>query len=595
MSYNKFLNNKTNKSCDNESGIGPLIDTDDEDDDFNILNKLSLGKVELIHEPKEKEFQKYLNRNSDEYFFNKSDLDKMGDFKDLVRVYKYCNKIYFHYNIVSNLWVEERSDDSVINRICEETEKILNPEKKFVCQLLQNIFNELNMKKKSGKITTAEELKLTEIDQAIKDFNKFITNTIKEHQKTKFATSVLKFFHHKISDPDFMEKININNHHLLPLKNGNLNLELMRMESRNEFQLFTKCLDIDEFSNYKETDEEYKLVDKFFSDICSGYEPKKDYLQKILGYFLTGSVPLGRCFFIFFGNGKNGKSALVEIIQGIMGSFFCKTIDTSVIIKKGKKNAGQASPEIEVLDYGLRLGLLSETDDGDKLNESLIKNITGYDPISYRPLYGKQKDFKTETKLCMLTNNKPYFKLSTSMVDRLRFIDFKSRFLNDNELKNEKAIKEDGSLKECYYKADPELIRNLKTIYKKYVLLWMAKGAKKFYEDGHLNIPDDKVLIEENRSYINELDSVQRFINEAAVIDEDEKTSITEVKSAYIKFCNDEEIPAIKPSELRKQLLKMFEIKKDNTNYYYGFKLKNTDNQDFNDEEDKKISKFGLD
>ena len=47
----------------------------------------------------------------------------------------------------------------------------------------------------------------------------------------------------------------------------------------------------------------------------------------------------------------------------------------------------------------------------------------------------------------MLTNNKPHFNLSTSMIDRLRFIDFKSRFLNEVELTKENAYNEDKSLK----------------------------------------------------------------------------------------------------------------------------------------------------
>jgi hypothetical protein len=45
----------------------------------------------------------------------------------------------------------------------------------------------------------------------------------------------------------------------------------------------------------------------------------------------------------------------------------------------------------------------------------------------------------------------------------------------------------------------------------------MAIGAKKFYEDKHLNIPDDKLLQTENMSYINELDSVQRFLELEAI------------------------------------------------------------------------------
>jgi len=60
---------------------------------------------------------------------------------------------------------------------------------------------------------------------------------------------------------------------------------------------------------------EYKIVDKFFLDVSTGSEAKKAYLQKILGYFLTGDVPNGRTFYIFYGMGANGKSAVMDIMS----------------------------------------------------------------------------------------------------------------------------------------------------------------------------------------------------------------------------------------------------------------------------------------
>ena len=92
MSYNKFLNNKTSNSCD-------------------FMSNLTVLSMQ--------------NRDSNDYFFNKSDLDKMEHFKNLIERYKLCNKVYYYYHSGSNLWIEERTDDSVINRICEETQNIL--------------------------------------------------------------------------------------------------------------------------------------------------------------------------------------------------------------------------------------------------------------------------------------------------------------------------------------------------------------------------------------------------------------------------------------------------------------------------------------
>ena len=52
-------------------------------------------------------------------------------------------------------------------------------------------------------------------------------------------------------------------------------------------------------------------------------------------------------------------------------------------------------------------------------------------------------------------------------------------------------------------------------------------------------------------SYINELDSIQRFLDESCEIDENEKVPVSVIKDAYNKFCLDENIPAVKPSQLK--------------------------------------------
>ena len=553
MSYNKFLNNRINNTCDSMAEF--------------YISDLN-------------------NRNSSDYFFNKSDLEKMDHFKYLIDRYKLCNKIYYFYNDTSNIWKEEQTEDSVISRICDYTREILEPEKTFVNVLLFKKSTEYTTKKSKGTMTTIESEEFEELKKSISEWNKFIDKTIKDHQKTKFAKSVINFFHHKIIDQEFMNKININNHHLLPLKYHNLNLMTGKMQDRNKKQFFTKALDFVDINHISKSDEGYMIVDKFFLDICTGSEVKKQYLQKILGYFLSGNVTLGRTFYIFYGDGKNGKSAIMEIVGEIF-NHYCRAMEASIIIKKGVKNSGQASPEIEVLDYGLRLALLSETSEGDVLNEVLIKQISGYDPISYRALYGKQKDFRSEAKLCMLTNNKPYFKLSSSMVDRIRFLDFKSRFGYDEP----KLDSQGNKVNKSYYKANPELVVQLKTIYKEYVLAWLVEGSKTFFSEGHMNVPNDEELIKENMSYINEMDSFKRFSDECLSIDPKEKVLTSVVNERYKKFCTDEGIPPIKNSQLKQLLLKQFITKKDSNNYFYGFKMKD---EDEDDEDDKPINALDM-
>ena len=97
MSFNKFLNNKKTDLCD-------------------YVMTHSILSMD--------------NRNQDDYFFNKSDLEKMEYFSRLTSRYRLCKKIYYYFNSSSNLWIEEKTDDSIIHRICQETAEILLPEKK---------------------------------------------------------------------------------------------------------------------------------------------------------------------------------------------------------------------------------------------------------------------------------------------------------------------------------------------------------------------------------------------------------------------------------------------------------------------------------
>lgn len=513
-------------------------------------------------------FNKFLNNLGQDYFFNMTDLDKMCKFKPLIDNYKLCDGVYFYFNMSSKLWVEQKTEDSVIHNICDFTFNILGPEEQEVNAILADKSLALSSKKKDDR-TADEEEKLKEVQQAMKDWNKFIKATIKDHQKAKFAKSVINFFNHHIIDEDFKNKININNHNLLPLKTMNLNLQTLTMQERVKNQYFTKCLDFYDLKDLSENDEAFKTVDKFFLDICTGYEPKKQYLQKILGYFLTGAVPLGRTFYIFYGEGKNGKSALFEVLGEVM-KHYVRPVESSIIVKRGKKNAGQASPEMEVLDYGLRLAILSETEEGEKLNESLIKNISGYDPISYRGLRKDEKEFRCEAKLVLLTNHKPQFEFSQSMIDRLRFTAFNSRFISCTK----EQAETEGYLKPGEYRQDPELIKELKTIYRQHVLLWCAMGAQRFFKDGHMNIPDDEKIKLENMSYINEMDSYSRFKNDCLFIDQNEKVMSSTINKAYKEFCESEFIPAIKLSCLKKLIEKEFGGKhKISNDYYFGFTL----------------------
>lgn len=504
----------------------------------------------------------------DDLFYIKSDVNKISNFGNLMRSYKLCNKVYYYYNESKALWIEEKSHDSLYYRICSEVVSLLDKDKEVITELFR-LYGESNIKR----------VDLDQLEEDEKKFKKSWGKIYKDHQKATFAKSIVEFFNHHITDNNFIDSVNINNHYILPLNDCNFDLRILMIQDRIKEQKFTECSKMNFKEFYKnsanvdmKTQEGFKIVDKFFLDVCTGNQAKKDYLQKILGYILTGDVAKGRCFFMFYGKGANGKSAVMELMQEIMG-YYSKACPTSIILKRAKKSEGGASPEIAVLDYGTRLGVLSEIDDGESLNEELIKRISGHDNIEYRPLYKNTKQFNCEATLVMITNNKPFFNLSDSMVDRIRYIEFKSRFV---------IPKEGEILPPGHYVRNPTLINDLKTKYLEYVLMWVATGAQRFFNDGHMLVPDDELLKLENMSYINSCDSINRFINEYCHKDETHKALKSEVYTAYKKFIEEEKIPkALTKGKFNEEMEQQFKkTTKSNGKFYYtGFSLITNDDE----------------
>ena len=374
MSYNNFLNNKTLKSADDLA-------------EFSILDMQ--------------------NRDSNDYFFNKSDLEKMDHFMRLIERYKLCNKSYYYFNEGSKLWIEENTEDSVINRICQETEAILTPEKKHVLNILYKLEEPLENKKKDKSITESETEKLNEITTAIKEFNKFIDKTIKEHQKTKFARSVLSFFHHKITDPEFMEKININNHHLLPLRRMNLNLKTMKMEERNKEQHFTRCLNIDNIAEYENVikgipskvalttvkKEYWTIISDKSRNVSHYIKLKTKYLAPICDLLTTDPKAIKQCLIEFATNGwlyffkQISKKVSLREIKAILLKHKCTKVEL------------ETSPRQRII-YNIELGV------SDSLPETLPE------PLPESETYGGRQYKKPRKSSASATKRRPRRKSS---------------------------------------------------------------------------------------------------------------------------------------------------------------------------------------
>jgi putative DNA primase/helicase len=142
---------------------------------------------------------------------------------------------------------------------------------------------------------------------------------------------------------------------------------------------------------------------QFLNEIMGGNEELVSYLQRLIGYMLTGSNEEQRLFFLY-GTGANGKSTLLNVCKGILGNELCRQTQVDTIM--AKTNRSGPTPEVACLK-GARAVMTTEVDEGSFLSESLVKQLTGGDPVSARHLYCAPFEFVPSFKLFVAGNHKP--------------------------------------------------------------------------------------------------------------------------------------------------------------------------------------------
>lgn len=133
-------------------------------------------------------------------------------------------------------------------------------------------------------------------------------------------------------------------------------------------------------------------------------KPMREFLQRWTGYCLTGSAQEQK-FAFFYGHGANGKSVMVELLAWLLGDYSRK-IATEMLMHHQRSPQGP-SPDIVALK-GRRFVYANETEEGRRLAEARVKDMTGGDTLTGRVPYGKTDITFTPThKLVVVGNHRP--------------------------------------------------------------------------------------------------------------------------------------------------------------------------------------------
>jgi P4 family phage/plasmid primase-like protien len=299
-------------------------------------------------------------------------------------------------------------------------------------------------------------------------------------------------------DNDFIKKMD-SNAYLMCFLNGVIDFKNKEFRDGCPQDYITKTTGICYLKNFKEARfEELKEQIKLFMEQLFPNKDLNRYMWQHLASCLIGEN-INQTFNMYIGSGSNGKSLLIDLMSKALGEY--KGNVPLPLITDKRTSIGGTSSEVMQLK-GIRYAVMSEPSKGTRINEGVLKELTGGDPIQARGLYKNSETFILQCALVACTNVP--FDMNNVTDDgtwrRFRWCDFEAKFVEPNEKYNTETqfvFPKDKKLKEKLPKWAPVFVSMLVEI--------------AFDMQGHVE-PCSKVL-ESTDKYRQSEDYISGFLN----------------------------------------------------------------------------------
>ncbi len=366
----------------------------------------------------------------------------------------------------------------------------------------------------------------------------FLRKHIKTSRGSNGKTNMLKESQHLLPiQPESFDRDN----HLINVQNGYIDLKTGTLHDHDKDKFFTKIATVEYTDKI-----DCPLWDDFLMQIFDGNRPLINYMQRAVGYSLSGSIQ-EQMLFILHGNGRNGKSVFLDIITEMLGNYTVNIQPQTIMVKP---QSGGANSDIARLQ-GARLVTSTEPNDGMRFDEGLVKQLTGGDKVTARFLYGDEFDFDPEFKLWMATNHKPIIRGTDDGIwRRLAVIPFTVQ------------IPEHQVDKHLKYKLRGEM---------KAILNWAVEGYQEWQRIG-LSEPD--VIKQQRKEYRTEMDAVELFIDECCIRRESEREKAKDLYNVYRDWAKNNSQYLMNSTKFGKEMGNKFQKIRSNGSWYVGLKLK---------------------
>lgn len=293
--------------------------------------------------------------------------------------------------------------------------------------------------------------------------------------------------------------------YLLNLENGVLNLKDGKLQPHDRELGLTKIINIT-FEENAECPTWLTFLDQIFQ----GDKELIEYMQRLIGYSLTGEITEQIMVFLI-GGGSNGKSTFINTIKDLMGEYG-KQAKSDTFIKKKETGANNDIARL----VGARFVSAIESEEGEKLSEAFVKQITGGEPVLARFLRQEYFEFIPEFKVFFTTNHKPVIGgLDEGIWRRVKLVPFNlqlPREKRDLKLPEKLSLEMPG------------------------ILNWAIEGCLKWQQDG---LKEPQIVTKSTGEYKEEMDILGPFMYECCFtpLIEGVKIEAKELYQVYSNWC----------------------------------------------------------
>jgi putative DNA primase/helicase len=292
---------------------------------------------------------------------------------------------------------------------------------------------------------------------------------------------------------------------LLNVENGTVDLKTGELREHRQEDMITKIACVTYGKNA-----DCPIWKNFLMEIMNYNAELIRFIQTAAGWAITGDTS-EQSMFILFGTGANGKSTFLNTIMNLLGDYAIATPTETFM----KKSGDQITNDIARL-RGTRFVTTTEAEQGRRLSEPLIKQITGNDRMTARFLYGEFFNFTPTFKIFMATNHKPVIKgTDYGIWRRIKLIPFITRIAEE---------KQDKHLDQKLMREGPGILN------------WLLEGARRWCEEG-LQTPN--VITSATDEYRGEMDVIGNFIRERCIQREGCSIRARKLFKCYQDWCGE--------------------------------------------------------